>query len=358
MIPLFFSQADFAATRAFSRVGMPIIPRVVYQTTNYSLAVIPDLWGEAADSFRFDRSDNAGIARTMHNFSHAISAIFDSVSGIHQCNLWHATMLYRYGGVYLDIKTVGVLPLQHLIAEHHDRPTLYTVASRMHGKTHIHIGVMAATERHPLIKQWLDELLKAGIKGDLSHYRPNLLVCYAFYDILQAHFGLPKDTANFDQRAKAGVYESASGGRLVLWEEYTDLKHSNRCSWRHTGYLHMFDRYHKCQLIYNSSRESTPIMGMRDPTYPQSWAQREVNLSLGLPLNFSPNAKAPLGRSSPGDGFSAMDKYAVEDAVIKMKAAQKDPAVSALKARLKARTSKSGDVTEEKELLAIIAPVV
>ena len=337
---------------------MPTIPRVVYQTTNYSRAVVPDLWGAAADGFRFECSNNAGIARSMHNFSRAVSAIFDSVSGIHQCNLWHAASLYRHGGVYLDIKTIGVLPLQHLIAEHHNRPTVYTVASRLHGKTTIHIGIMAATARHPLIREWLDLLLRAGIKGELSHFKPNLVVCDAFYNILQAHFGLPDSRANLTHRAKAGVYESASGGRLVLWEDHTETTQNSRCSWRHTGYRPMFDRYHKCQLIFNSSIDmdtSMPIMGLRDPTYPQSWAQRELNLSLGLPLDFSPAAKAPLGlTTTPGDGFSAMSKRAVGHALSELKATIRNSSadLSAVRGRLKATKI----MTEDEDLSAIIAP--
>ena len=97
-----------------------------------------------------------------------------------------------------------------------------------------------------------------------------------------------------------------------------------------------------------------PIMGLRDPTYPQSWAQREVNLSLGLPLDFSLKAKAPLGLSTPGDGFSAMNKNTTRYALDKLKATLRNSssALTAVKARLKSTKG----ITEDEELSAIVAP--
>ena len=339
---------------------MLTIPRVAYQTTNFSLAVVPDLWGEASSGFQFVRSNNAEIAQDMHHFSREVSAIFDCLSGIHQANLWHATMIYRHGGLYLDIKTIGIEPLQQLIPEHHDRPTMYAVTSRLHGTTHIHIGIMAATPRHPLMKEWLDRLLKGGIQGEMSQYRPNLMVCFSLYTILQKHFGLPSPAAALGDRARPGLYESATGGRLILWEERSDAGLIDKCRWRHTGYRPMRDRYGKCQLIFNTSSErASPVMGFRDPTYPMSWAKREVNLSLGRPLNFDPRAQAPLSTVIAGDGFSTMDKNLTRELLDGIKSAHRNHSslVYSLKVRLKSKTGKhhSPNVTDFEELRPIVA---
>ena len=291
------------------------IPRTVYQSTNYSPAVIPDLWGAAAGTFHFGLASNADIERYMHrhNITARMPDIFDSVSGIHKANLYQATVLYHNGGAYFDIKTVGMLPLDLIISQHHDRPTFYATFSRLHKHNTIHIGVMAATPRHPLMREWIGRLLKAGAEGKLSSVRPNLIVCHSLYQIFQKHFGLPAEYAGLNESVNAaGVYESKTGGRLILWDQrYVPRE---MCRWKHTGYARMSDRYGGCSLVYNaslSSKSAKPIMGVRDPTYPLSWAHREVNLSLGLALDWHPDARANSssvkGRGTPGDGFFTMD---------------------------------------------------
>jgi len=265
------------------------------------------------------RNITAGIMSTPRFSVSRLPDLFDSVSGIHKANFYQAAVLWHSGGASLDIKTIGILPLDVLIAEHHDRPTFYACFSRLRGANTLHIGALAATPHHPLVREWIEELYEAGKNGLLSHYRPDLIVCHSLYAIFVKHFGLP---GRHSRAANAGTYESASGGRLILWEQRYFLP-VGLCKWKHTGYRPMLDRYGGCSLIYNlSSSSAEPIMGVRDPTYPLSWANREVNLSLGLPLNFNPSAKANLsyfGRKTPGDGFFTMDKNEVNGTLVPLK---------------------------------------
>ena len=296
-----------------------VLPRVVYQSTNYSREVIPDLWGSSKDGFTFELANNADITTYMHthNVTPSTPSIFDIASGIHKANLYQATVVYNNGGAYFDIKSIGILPLGTIIAEHHDRPTIYTVVSRLNGRSTIHIGMMAATRRHPLMLNWLEMMLKAGSTGLLNHFRPNRFVCDSLYSLFQQHFGLPWGGSNASSMAHAGVYESSRYGRLVLWEQIYD-HNSTRCRWKHTGFRPMMDRYGTCSLVINSSYgtcpggvycPAEPILGVRDPTYPLSWARREANRSRGLPISFDPSAKAEFsGRATAGDGFFTMNK--------------------------------------------------
>ena len=55
---------------------------------------------------------------------------FNKLQGAHKADLWRYCVLYHYGGVYLDIKTELIKPLNEIFV---DDNMLYTVLSVING---------------------------------------------------------------------------------------------------------------------------------------------------------------------------------------------------------------------------------
>jgi len=89
---------------------------------------------------------------------------FNKLSGAHKADLWRYCILYKNGGIYLDIKTILVKPLKSIFTQNY----FYTVIS--YSKNHLHQGIIATPPGNPILFKAIMNILHTPINDILSNY--------------------------------------------------------------------------------------------------------------------------------------------------------------------------------------------
>jgi hypothetical protein len=96
--------------------------------------------------------------------------------GAHKADLWRYCILYKYGGVYLDIKTKLTKNIDEIFI---DKTKMYIVESN-NGYT-IHNGIIYSPPKNKLLLYLIEHILK-NIKNVDNYY---LLFCHEFYNLIK-----------------------------------------------------------------------------------------------------------------------------------------------------------------------------
>lgn len=166
----------------------PEFPRAIYQTTGAEDRLPPKLalnFAKYAKGWqRFVFNDSAAIAFLDEHFQPQVSALFRALKvGAHKADLFRYAILYTLGGVYLDIKTELLAPLDWLFE---DRGSVFLVISHII-KGAIYNGILAAPSRQPI---FLDMLRYMVERGDPAEQHPNGDYFYnivSLYEQVAAH---------------------------------------------------------------------------------------------------------------------------------------------------------------------------
>ena len=132
---------------------MKIIPKVIY-LTHYDKNIIPDkVWknlNNFASNYEIKYYSNEDCVNFLkENYKDNIVSIFKNLStGAHKADLFRYCILYKLGGIYLDIKIHIVKNLEEIF-DHNTPNSLYTVLSG----DHIFQGIIAS---YPNNKIFLD----------------------------------------------------------------------------------------------------------------------------------------------------------------------------------------------------------
>ena len=163
----------------------------------------------------------------------------------HKCDLWRYCMLYMFGGIYFDIKTILIRPVSEMFP-HIDR--MYTVISMM--PESIYQGIICVPPRHPIMTDAISNMI---------HNKPTnltyLQVTQQLYKLMEKYLGY---------KPHIGVNYSPFG-IIQFFQE----KQTNHCTNR--------DRHNYCKIVaLNESNETMCII--RDPKYPYQKGQQEVEI--------------------------------------------------------------------------------
>lgn len=131
----------------------PDVLHMTYHTPSAVPARVFDAVAALAPSMRLRLVDDAQASAYLQaHFPAAVNRRFQAMtSGAHRADVYRYAVLYREGGVYLDVKTMLLHDLGALFA---DRRALYTTLSAVPGT--VHTGVLAAPPGHPLFARALD----------------------------------------------------------------------------------------------------------------------------------------------------------------------------------------------------------
>jgi hypothetical protein len=110
----------------------PTIPKIIYMTTDIKLQHVPDLLKSTCEGFEVHIYDGENARASLERvWGQDIVHRFDALKkGAHKMDLWRYCMLYTYGGVYLDIKTIPIANVGDVFAQ---RNTWYTCLSAFKG---------------------------------------------------------------------------------------------------------------------------------------------------------------------------------------------------------------------------------
>ena len=93
-------------------------------------------------------------------------------------DMWRTFMLYKYGGVYLDIKTILKSPLASFFA-----PERVMMTRGHRNDQGVHIGFMGGPATHAVFGEWLVRALDRGFPQDERYH----FYCVLMEDVIQSH---------------------------------------------------------------------------------------------------------------------------------------------------------------------------
>lgn len=248
-----------------------IIPNNLFQTY-YNKSKIPSyifeknlLYSQNYNYYLFDDTDAIKFLKYYFH-KDVVNRFYDLSYGAHKADLLRYCLLYIYGGVYLDIKTILIKPLDEIFI---NKTNIYTCISRYAFKNnfekYIYQGILATPPHKPIFLKLINFITYLPLYY-LNH--PYKL----FYLIVIQHFyfEILHDIQN-NQNNKSNKIDQLSIGSnqgdkntYYLFEESCSSKfirdknnHKNTCS--------QYDRYNLCCSIYD---KDTQIFIGRDPTFP------------------------------------------------------------------------------------------
>ena len=165
-------------------------PKIIHLTYSSRDEVDPKVWSQFeryAEEYdlRFYDDDECLAYLDSHAPKRVVEKYLELEMPAHRADLFRYVVMYREGGVYLDIKTVLV---RHLDEVFPDQQQLYTVLSKRSG--YIHQGVLASPPRNRVFLKLINLLVKTPrFKGQgtvLSKWDKGLYLSFTkqFYDLI------------------------------------------------------------------------------------------------------------------------------------------------------------------------------
>jgi len=221
------------------------IPNTVYQTY-YDRSAIPkkvykNIYKYSKDYHHYIFNDDECIVFLKNNYPPVVlEAYFSLKTGAHRADLFRYCLLYKFGGIYLDIKTHLITPLKEIFNKNY----LYSCID--FGNNVIYQGVIASPPNNPIFKILIDFIVENRFTDITNDYG---IFTKHFYDTCQL---LCKNKLvsglNINRTSNINIY---------LFNE--------RCSENSDNCYDGLDRYNKCCNIYD---KDTKIIKTRYSDYP------------------------------------------------------------------------------------------
>jgi len=184
---------------------------------------------------------------------------FNKLQGAHKADLWRYCVLYHYGGVYLDIKTELIKPLNKIFT---DDNMLYTVLSIIDGT--ICIGFISTPPKNPIFLDLIEYILNIGDKYDYFQFTRD------FYNIIKDYCGDVKIGLNKNKKNNIDIYlftEGCSNNKnntniikSNLWNVNEDKLQKRKCN--------NLDSRGLCCYVYDNT---LPIIKTRFDDFGVKW---------------------------------------------------------------------------------------
>ena len=184
---------------------------------------------------------------------------FNKLQGAHKADLWRYCVLYHYGGVYLDIKTELIKPLNEIFV---DDNMLYTVLSVINGT--IYQGVISSPPKNPIFLDLIEYMLNIGDKYEYLRFTSD------FYNKINDYCGDVKVGLNKNLRNNTNIYLFTEGcsnntdntyiNKSNLWDIDEDKLSKKKCK--------SIDKWGVCCYIYN---DTEPIIKTRFDDFGKKW---------------------------------------------------------------------------------------
>ena len=166
-----------------------------------------------------------------HYPENVLQAFHELTRGAHKADLFRYCYLYINGGIYLDIKTKLIEPIEQTF--NIPNANFYTVLS-IHKPT-IYQGIIASAPKNPIFLELIDHIV--NVKKPIKRY---FEFTADFYNKLRVHYHF--------YEFKNGYYKDKNNKfNLYLFEE--------KCSKNPEDCEDGLDKYKKCCFIYNQNKK-------------------------------------------------------------------------------------------------------
>lgn len=221
-----------------------VIPNILFQTY-YDKNKIPDYifdnikkYANNYEYILYDDKDAINFLDTYFN-KQVVNKFKNLRLGAHKADLLRYCFLYIYGGIYLDIKTILIKPLDDIFI---NKKYFYTVISSVRW---FYQGILASPPRNILFLSLIDKIVNSWYISTRLNY---LIFCQDLYNKIK------KD--NINNKVSPGLNKGKTQD-YYLFEEKCSTKVTNECN--------KLDRYGYCCSIYDNNNK---IFIGRDPTFP------------------------------------------------------------------------------------------
>ena len=169
--------------------------------------------------------DKEIILFLKQNYPSNVLKSFYNLKGAHKADLFRYCYLYKYGGIYIDIKTELIENIDDTFNKRN--VNLYTVLSMFKGT--IYQGIIASVPNNPIFKELIDYIVQ--IQKPVHIY-------FAF--TIDFYNNLKKNSLN---KIKKGYNQYKDGSNYYLFYE--------KCSTNKNDCLDGLDRYKRCCFVYD-----------------------------------------------------------------------------------------------------------
>jgi hypothetical protein len=220
------------------------IPKVIYQTyldkTKIPFKVYNNMKKYAPNYKHIIYNDKECIKFIKENYPlNVLNAFYTLKKGAHKADLFRYCILYKYGGVYLDIKTHLIKPISNIFNKN---KCLYSVIAI--NKKSIYQGIIASPPKNPIFKKLIDLIILN--KNNTKDY---LIFTKQFYSELNK---------SCNNNIKPGFNRCYNGPyNCYLYEE--------ACSNNKFECYDGLDRYRLCCFVYDKNKK---IIKTRYADYP------------------------------------------------------------------------------------------
>lgn len=215
------------------------IPGNIYMTY-YDKSKIPEKVYKCLDKYASGYKihiydDNECMTFLETHFVDSVCARFKSLKkGAHKADLFRYCILYIHGGIYMDIKTELIKPLEDIIVNRYKYT--YSVLSIVNGT--VYQGIIATYKNNPIFLSLINDIV--NIKDDDLEENYGILTKH-FYDILK--------NISIDNKIIRNVpFKTTNGDEYYLFNELCTRDKVNDC---YDG----LDRYGYCCHIYDNDEK-------------------------------------------------------------------------------------------------------
>ena len=237
-----------------------IIPNILFQTY-YDKMKIPqyifDNVKKYAPEYKYYIYDDKDAIKFLETyFDKKVSNRFKSLKkGAHKADLLRYCFLYINGGIYLDIKTILIKPLDEIFI---NKTYFYSCISAVEW---VYQGVLATPPRNILFLSLIDKIVNSS---NISLYLNYLLYCKDMYNKIKKDIRNNSLNNKLNSGINNGLNNKLNNGinngliqDYYLFEEKCNNTTDNNCS--------KLDRYGFCCSIYDNNEK---IFIGRDPSFP------------------------------------------------------------------------------------------
>jgi len=197
LLPNIFIKKDFK------------IPKFLFQTYNDKNKIpkkIFDNIEKYASDYEYSLYDDEKCKKFLKDyFIPKVLDRFNELKGAHKADLWRYCILYVFGGIYLDIKTILVKPLNEIF-DHDNKYEFYSSISTV--KNNIYQGVLAVNNLNKIMKNSINFI----VNSDIDEINKNYIIFTEF---------LFQDLKNqtFNNNIISGENILKNGNKIYLFTE-------------------------------------------------------------------------------------------------------------------------------------------
>jgi hypothetical protein len=234
--------------------NIKFIPRIIHQTY-FDKSKIPqkvyDNISKYTKGYTYKIYDDTQIIDFLKdNFdSRVLQRFYLLQQGAHRADLFRYCILYIYGGVYLDIKTELLTPVDNIFQYTGNKHFIYTVLSTQNSNT-IYQGIIATTPKNPIFL----ELIKYIVEVDPIHiYQDYIIFVKDFYRVIK------KDKIQFNNLTSEILFNPPEADIILPGYNKGQISdyylYMEKCSTKGSNCVDGLDRYGLCCYIYKGNNK-------------------------------------------------------------------------------------------------------